>query len=263
MTRLPLSLDRVDVWIVFIDEIGEDLLDDYRRLLSPDECERERGFRFARDRRMHVVARAALRSVLSRYGDIEPDEWRFSANEYGRPAIVSSQIADAPISFNLSHTAGMIGLAVRERLAVGIDVETVHNRRAAVDIADQVLAVEEIKALKKVPRLSRQDRFLEYWTLKESYIKARGEGLAVPLELFSFNLGVRSRIFLSIAPALKDTPARWRLWQLRPSAEHVMAVCAERVPTCEMLTIRRFVPLRVEEPLACAPYRDSIVVSQH
>jgi 4'-phosphopantetheinyl transferase len=255
--RLSHAPRHVDLWVVFTREVSDDALREYRDLLSPDERRRGDRFYFADDRRTHAIARALVRTTLSRYVNIRPDEWRFSSTQNGRPVIAADQIADAPLAFNLSHTSQMVALAVRRKLAVGVDVEHVRSRIVSLDMADRFFSLEEAYALRSVPPARRQDRFFEYWTLKESYIKARGAGLAIPLDQFSFSLPSPSRVSVSISPALEDTPARWRLWQLWPSPEHVLALCAERTREREELTVRRCVPLRFEEMLRLPVHRDS------
>ena len=78
--------------------------------------------------------------------------------------------------------------------------------------------------------------FFDYWTLKEAYIKARGAGLAIPLDLFSFRFDGRGRISVSFDPRLGDDPERWQFALYRPTGGHVLAVALEREsgPACEV-----------------------------
>ena len=46
----------------------------------------------------------------------------------------------------------------------------------------------EVRALRSLPLEAQRHRFLDLWTLKESYIKARGMGLSIPLDKFSIDL---------------------------------------------------------------------------
>ena len=241
---------------MFTEEIGHELLLAYEALLSADERERLGRFRFDADRRRYAIARALTRTVLSRYADIPPTGWRFAVTEYGQPVIHSDQCGSAPLCFNLSRTKGMVVLAVRQERAVGVDVENVH-RGASLEVANRFFASTETADLKTVEPALQEDRFFQYWTLKEAYVKARGAGLAIPLDGFSFSLRSPRSIALSIAPSLDDVPQRWRFWQLRPSGDHVVAVCAERSARDEILTVRRCVPLEDDAPLPCALERDS------
>ncbi|HEX6096247.1 MAG TPA: 4'-phosphopantetheinyl transferase superfamily protein [Thermoanaerobaculia bacterium] len=225
-------------------------------MLSDEEKEREQRFYFARDRRRFLVTRALVRTVLSRYVPINPADWAFSTNEYGRPEIANAEAGD--LSFNLSHTHSLIVLAVSRGRAVGVDVENVRAREVSIDIADRFFAPQEVEALGTVPPQEQQDRFFEYWTFKESYIKARGMGLSLPLDKFSFHYAGDRDVALAIDPELGDEAARWQFWQFRPTPDYLVALCAERdgrrVPA---VTVRRAVPMVTEQHCALEFLRSS------
>ncbi|HXJ36899.1 MAG TPA: 4-phosphopantetheinyl transferase, partial [Candidatus Eisenbacteria bacterium] len=76
----------VHVWTTVPEELGDPaLLERYVALLTPDERVRHARFRLPATRRQHLVARALVRTVLSRYAAVEPGAWRFVANAHGRP----------------------------------------------------------------------------------------------------------------------------------------------------------------------------------
>ena len=56
-------------------------------LLSDSERERRGRFVFEEGRREFLVAHALLRSVLSRYAPVQPVDWHFNTNGYGKPSI--------------------------------------------------------------------------------------------------------------------------------------------------------------------------------
>jgi 4'-phosphopantetheinyl transferase len=97
-----------------------------------------------------------------------------------------------------------------------------------IQIADRYFALAEVAALRALPTEQQQHRFLEYWTLKESYIKARGTGLSIPLDRFEFELGLTVGIRLRLDPILRDSGEAWRFWQPQVGRNHVAAVCAKR-----------------------------------
>jgi len=90
-------------------------------------------------------------------------------------------------------------------------------------------APQETAVLRKVSHHKQQHRFFEYWTLKESYIKARGMGVSLPLDRFSFHFADDHAVDLVIDPELGDDSSHWQLWQFRPTSEHLLAVCAEKI----------------------------------
>lgn len=246
---ITLAPAEIHLWLAFYDEIGEAHLHAaYRELLDAGEKEQEPRFYFARDRRRYLVTRTLVRTVLSRYVPMDPREWVFSANPYGRPAIANAQATD--LSFNLSHTHSLIVLAVTRGRAVGVDVENVRAREVTMDVANHYFAPREVAELAAVPSHEQQYRFFEYWTFKESYIKARGMGLSLPLDKFSFHYPDDRAVAIAIHPELADDAARWQFWQFRPTPEYLVAVCAERVDgRPSSLTVRQAVPMLTETPL--------------
>ena len=45
-------------------------------------------FVFERDRRQFLITRALVRTMLSRYAEVAPRDWRFVTNQYGRPEVL-------------------------------------------------------------------------------------------------------------------------------------------------------------------------------
>jgi 4'-phosphopantetheinyl transferase len=233
---LPLPPGEVHLWITEPEQITEPrLLDGYRRLLSPEERDKHLKFYFAKHRHEYLVSHALLRITLSRYAPMAPEDWTFTTNAYGRPEVVGE--GSPRLRFNLSHTAGMTVVAVMSDADVGVDVEDTERSGETVGVADRFFAPAEASELRALPEARQRERFFEYWTLKEAYIKARGMGLSLPLEQFAFELraGESPRIFFD--PRLQDEPESWRFFQLRPSARHMVAL-AVRWPRQLPLEVR-------------------------
>jgi 4'-phosphopantetheinyl transferase len=239
--------DEVHLWLASYEDIVDDALHTaYRRLLNEAERAQERRFYFPRDRLRYLVTRALVRTVLSRYvPSICPEKWVFSTNYYGRPHIVNPEAGN--LSFNISHTHSMIVLGVTRGRAVGVDVENVVSREVSIEVATRYFARCEVADLARLPASRQQYRFFEYWTFKESYIKARGMGLSLPLDKLAFHCLDSDAVVLEIDPALNDDPARWQFWRFRPSPEYLVAVCAERLGPEPMFIVRKTVPMLKEE----------------
>lgn len=257
--RLSASRSRIDLWLTDYGRIEDEaLLSDMRQLLSPAEREQCGRFRLADDCKRYLVTRAMVRTVLSRHAALAPADWAFRANEQGRPEIANPSEEAAGLQFNLSHTRGLIALAVTRHRNVGVDVEHLRARPAPLDIADRCFSRMEAAALAALPAEQRHERFFEYWTLKESYIKARGQGLSIPLDRFSFTFPQAHTVQFGVDPALHDDAHRWSFWQMRPSPDHLLALCAERLhDDATRLRVRGIVPLQGEECLELAVLKAS------
>ena len=238
----------IHLWTAFCDDISGQFSCQYRELLSPEEAARFARFYRSTDRHRFLVTRALVRTALSRYVAVEPEAWSFSRNSYGRPFAANIEAQQFGLSFNISHSHDLVVLAVATGRALGVDVEYARSRIGAIDFSKRVLAADEMAALSLLPKEEVPDRFLEYWTFKEAYTKARGMGLAIPLNQVAFHYPSRSSVGMTIRPPLGDDPARWYVWQLRPTPKHIMAVCSGRVgPGQPSLVVRKSVPMEHEE----------------
>lgn len=245
--------DEIDLRLTFQDDVTDAaLLDEYRALLSDEERARVQRFHFERHRHQGLITRALIRTVLSEYGSAAPEDWRFGTNAYGRPHVDEPKVLSA-LSFNLAHTDGLIACACTST-TVGVDVERV-RASAPLEVADRYFSPAEVAELRALPLEAQHARFFQYWTLKESYIKATGKGLSTPLDQFGFRLAQAGRIELSCERALEDDPRRWRSWLLEPAPGYLVAVTAERGP--RRIVVRRTVPLRRDEPFECRVIAES------
>jgi 4'-phosphopantetheinyl transferase len=194
-----------------------------RSLLTGEELERLESYRFERDQRIYLATHALLRSVLSRYQEVAPPDWRFSTNANGKPEIDGQ----SSLRFNLSNTEGLVVCALARDIQVGVDVERL-SRTPPLEVARSYFAAAEVSSLEELPPHERPRRFFDYWTLKESYIKARGLGLSLPLDRFWFQLERDRPPRLVIDPALDDDGESWQFVQCAPTADHLVAVCIRR-----------------------------------
>ena len=240
MDVLPLNAVHIDlVYTANADALAN--LEAYRTMLSPEEHERMARFVFDRDRRSFLLTRALVRTTLSRYAPIAPAAWQFIANVHGRPEILDRPTGVPDLRFNLSHTDGLIACAVTIGRDIGIDVEHV-GRSLHHDVAGQYFAPAEVADLRRLPANQQRTMFFDYWTLKESYIKARGFGLALPLGDFAFTLNPPSAPTICIEPSLNDDAASWQFLQDWPSPQHRLALAVRREGRDLPVRIRQVVP---------------------
>jgi len=257
MPLIPLTSEDLHLWLLFESEARDpELLESCRRLLSSDERSREERFRRARNRESYVLTRALVRTVLSRYAPLAPEEWQFSTNAHGRPQIANAN-SGANLSFNVAHTRGLIAMAVTQSRPVGIDAEHIGFRERALNIAESFFAPSEVAALRQQPREAQTYCFFEYWTFKESYLKARGLGLSMPLDRFSFEFRTARSVQLCVNPEFDDEAARWTFWQLQPSPDHLLALCCWDCDAALEPLARKIVPGRSEELISMSWSRRS------
>ncbi|MEF2550367.1 4'-phosphopantetheinyl transferase superfamily protein [Aurantimonas sp. A2-1-M11] len=240
--NLGLPENGAAIWLTFLDDIGESERDAYRALLDPGEVARHDRYMVTGARDEFLVGRALLRTTLSRYRDVAPGDWRFETNRYGRPAIVGE--APGGLVFNLSHTRGLVALAVSHGCEIGVDVEAVGRQSATFDLAGRYFSQAEGAWVRAAAGPALAERFFAVWTLKEAYIKARGMGLALPLDGFSFTLdddaGAPTIAFHAGCP---DDPVRWAFLRRPVSADHRLAFAVSPPARIGAVRFLRTIPL--------------------
>jgi 4'-phosphopantetheinyl transferase len=255
---LTLGHNEIHLWLTDDRAIcTPTLLGAYRSLLDTNERTQQQRFHFEKDRHRYLVTRALTRSVLSRYAPVTPENWRFRKLEHGRPQIINPEAIG--LTFNITHTTGLIVLAVMSGGELGIDAENIVERTAPLDVAPRYFSSNETSALRALPPEAQNERFFHYWTLKESYIKARSQGLSLPLDRFSFQWPDAQSIAIEFDPRLADAPENWDFQLLRPTHEHLLAVCSSRQKSAPppQLYFRQITPLAEDRTLTIAPLRAS------
>jgi 4'-phosphopantetheinyl transferase len=242
----------LDLWYAYPDDLlSEQVAEACALLLSEDEQARWKRFRFPRHAREFLATRALVRTALSHYDPRAPAAWRFQANEHGKPAAEQA----ASLCFNLSNSPGLVVCLISHGAEVGVDVEPHERADTIAELAPDVFSPLELAQLEELRGIERADRALSLWTLKEAYIKARGLGLALPLNKFSYLFGGAEGIRLELDPSLGDEPGRWRFCLL-DHAGHRIALMAEHAtaPAVQMWETRLLPATPIRTPVGGEPW---------
>lgn len=244
MASHPIQLKSNDIHFFYaltgeIQDAG--LLGRYRAILSKAEKDKTDRFIFEKDRHTCLVTRALLRYVLSLCTALPPEQFEFTENEYGKPALATHSVF-LPITFNLSHSQGLTACALTLHYDIGMDVEN-WRRTLEPEIANRYFAPSEAACLQQCPAAARTKLFFDFWTLKESFIKARGMGLSMGLDTFSFQL--EPGVSVAFADSIPDTPDLWQFFRFEPVADYKAAISI-RAPRSTPLNlyIYKCIPLR-------------------
>ena len=222
---LPLAGDEVHIWRAHLNKALSNL-EYLASILEPNEREKAGRFCFEEHRRFYIIAHGVLRCLLSRYVDIAPDRLRLCYGEYGKPALVP-ECGGEWLRFSLSHSHGLALYAIARNREVGVDVERIQEGFAGEQIAERFFSRDETRALRLLPGHLQDEAFFNCWTRKEAYIKARGEGLSMPLYSFNVSLVPGEPAKLLATSADPQEASRWTLRELTPCDGYVGAVAAE------------------------------------
>ncbi|MFE9837949.1 4'-phosphopantetheinyl transferase family protein [Streptomyces sp. NPDC005551] len=187
-----------------------------------DEGERETAarFLFERDRRQYLLAHTLVRRALALEAGLAEAEQVIWRSARGRPFLQplpgGLPRGGGHLDFNLSHAGGYSLLGIVRSKRIGVDVEGLaREARALETILTTFTAEEQGWVLEEPAGERRSRRVLRLWTLKEAYSKARGLGLALPFDEFSFTLAGEGGV-LAFRPPADDGDGRWRFVELEP-----------------------------------------------
>lgn len=223
--NIDLLTEDVHVWCAFLD-VKEDELQLFQQTLDSEEQLRADRFYFELDRTRFIVSHGLLRIILGSYMNIEPDKLQFSYGPQGKPFLAES-FQGKKLEFNMSHSHEFALYAVTFNRQVGVDLEHIYRFAETDSLAYQILSKQEKTAWRKYPVNEKLDLLFRYWTCKEAYVKATGEGIAQPLEKIHISLNQGSEVrFISINRSVREA-LRWSLQELYPFPGFAAALVVE------------------------------------
>ncbi len=208
------------VWRAYLD-CDDQLVQKLHDTLAPDEVERAARFYFRNDRNHFVVARGVLRDLLGRYTGHLASEIRFDYARFGKPSLGHEFLIN-PLQFNVSHSHGLALLVFSLGRELGVDVELVRPDFGGDDVAQRYFAPREVEELQALPGALHAEGFFHCWTRKEAYIKAKGEGLQIPLKSFRVSLTPGAPVRLDATDS-RD----WSLHSLQPAPTYIGALAGK------------------------------------
>ncbi|MET4389857.1 4'-phosphopantetheinyl transferase [Bradyrhizobium sp. F1.4.3] len=218
-----LSSDEVRVWHSTLD-VSRARLASLYQLLSPGERERAGRFRSIADAKRSIIGRGYLRLLLGRAIGLRAEELRFEYDEFGKPSLATDYRSE--LQFSVSHSGDCVLIALARGRAVGADVERVRTDIDVADLAKRFFSTTEAEKLACLTGPVLYKAFFACWTCKEAYVKAKGQGISLPLNDFEV-------AFLpGEAPGLLTTrpdpteASRWKLFALNVGQYHEAALIA-------------------------------------
>lgn len=194
----------VHLWRAELEASDGDDVTALEALLSPEEQRRARCRRLERERRRFIRAHGYLRIILGRYLQQEPAEVELVLGEYGKPRLAREGL---DCQFNLSHSGGLMLLAVTQSREIGVDLEEVRDGLPFEAIAWEQFTGGEAEKIQTAQGEEQKELFFRSWTVAEARLKALGTGFAGP-----------SRVV---------RPDRWAVRSLSPAPGYAAAVAME------------------------------------
>ncbi|WCM62852.1 4'-phosphopantetheinyl transferase family protein [Paenibacillus polymyxa] len=163
-----------------------------------------------------LYADVLLRWLACRQLKISNASLQFTYNAFGKPSLINAP----SFHFNVSHSGKWVVCAIDDH-PLGIDIEQL--RPIDFEVGRVCFSDTEYDALMRQDADSRLSYFYDLWTLKESFVKAEGQGLALPLKSFSFEL--KAQPFIGFTTEGFTTEyCHFKQYEL--DQDYKMAVCA-------------------------------------
>ncbi|MBE7897104.1 4'-phosphopantetheinyl transferase [Paenibacillus jamilae] len=163
-----------------------------------------------------LYADVLLRWLVCRQLKIPNASLQFTYNAFGKPSLLNAPA----FHFNVSHSGKWVVCAIDDH-PLGIDIEQL--RPIDFEVGRVCFSDTEYDALMQQDAESRLSYFYDLWTLKESFVKAEGQGLTLPLKSFSFELEARPSIGFT-TEGFTTEYCHFKQYELDP--DYKMAVCA-------------------------------------
>jgi 4'-phosphopantetheinyl transferase len=151
-----------------------------------------------------------LRSILGNYLGHTPASLKFLNDSKGKPYLKPNS-ADTGLYFNLSHSNDVALLGIVLNRQIGVDIEFIRPLSNMESIAGRYFSESEMNMILNSPEKERDQIFFNYWTMKEAYLKATGEGITGLAQINILNCG-QDKVFHNI----KITDASNKPWSIRP-----------------------------------------------
>ena len=143
-----------------------------------------------KDKKLSLAAGLLMDCGLSAYG-LREREVVTSLGKNGKPYLPG----EPQIHFNLSHS-GSRAMAVFADVETGCDIEQM--QKANLKLAQKFFTPKEYAYIAEQEEGEQQDEtFCRLWTLKESFIKAVGDGPVLPLNSFEMTISPNGKIRIS------------------------------------------------------------------
>ena len=214
---------QVHVWCLEPpSEVSSPKIEQFIPYTAEGERERALRFHFPADAWSYLTAQALLRWALGNQLGQQPTEVRLRRNQYGRPFLDDES---AGLFFSLTHSRGLVAVALAREQVVGVDTEQIGRKVNTEELAQSFFAPREVAHLRALSADDKLVHFFVQWTVKESFLKAVGMGLHLPIDTLTV-VPRQSILETGFLRAFPECMSGWAFWAVSGLREHYLAVAA-------------------------------------
>ena len=167
-------------------------------LVSCSERDRISKFLFLEDKKRALIGRLAIRAAIVKGLRVPWERIELSRTDKGKPCFTekftSSNPHSAGFNFNISHQGDFVVLATEEGCQVGVDVMKIEAPHSGKTLDEFFHSMRNLFTQKEWGVINspldpnyKLQNFYRFWTLKESYLKATGQGISLDLRFLEFS----------------------------------------------------------------------------
>jgi 4'-phosphopantetheinyl transferase len=171
----PIVTGSVDVWCLSVRSL-EQRLEALSSLLTREEIQKAKAFRFERHKRRFCIARGMLRALLGEYLCCSPASVMLEQGAEGKPALAAR--LRSTLHFNVSHSADVVVYSFCNDAEVGTDVEYLDRTLDRDLVVNRAFSPAERECYRAANGDDRLRIFYHIWARKEARLKARGLRMA-------------------------------------------------------------------------------------
>ena len=177
-----LSNSDVHIWQVSLVPDRE-RLNLCKSILDSATMQKAKWLKFEDDQNKYIICQGILRLLLANYLKIKTSEIVISRQKKGKPFVAN----ETPVFFNMSDSGNICVYAFSKFSELGIDIEEKRNLPDLDELIKKNLTKKEIEYINKKPA-EKSNNFFRFWTIKEAYLKAIGEGMRLTPDKLEFSI---------------------------------------------------------------------------
>ena len=208
-------------------------------LVPKERVDKVKRYKFKQDQKCHLVGRLFLRRLIHDQLGIAYSDIVFAYTKGNKPVLgcpVPSNCAFDNFNFNYSHEGNYVVGGCEPICIIGCDVAKVEIRGRDKKVSDYFASMDKCFSLREWNVINDAGteeakllRFYVFWSLKESYVKATGWGLATEFNTFEFrdvfikNVSLEDNLKIRVVVEGREQ-SLWKFRSYIVDDKHVMAV---------------------------------------
>ena len=159
----------IEVYLLNLTSQLEKPVEKFLHYFTANRQKKILSYKFTADRNRTLWTELLVRSIIAKKMSRTIEEIQIERDNSGKPYVV-----DSKLKISLAHSKNWAACSVSE-VASGIDVE--ENFADALAIAQNFFTAREYRQLCNLDGWAQAEKFLCFWTIKESFAKLTGRKL--------------------------------------------------------------------------------------